>query len=258
MKERITTRRVIFFFISTVLPILCIALGCFLLFSDALFNLSFFITYIALPIISIVLLALLIFSKKRTVAKILLTVFILLAFIVSFLISSIFGTFEALTHKTDGEIGESYADVCQKFDNMPTLDELGIYNKVEHFDYFSSSFGIFTCDADTLIVRYDREDYQKQNALLDSRYVFQESGMTALEYTCMPSAEINGYSFRTLIIDGKYGSDVDYPKKMVFIATNDKDCSISYTAFYNDDLDYIESLEEFLLINCGWKHFGKD
>ena len=258
MKERITTKRIVVFFIAAILPVLNIALGCFLLFSDTLFNMAFFITYVAIPTISIALLALIVFSKKTVVAKTLRTIFVLSAFIVSFLISSTLGTFEMLTYKSDSEIGQGYTEVCQNFDCMPTLDELGNYTKVEHFDYFSSSFGIFTSDADTLAVYYDSEEYQKQKALLDNKFVFQEAGMTALEYTCMPSAAINGYLFRTLNIDEKYGWDADYPKKMVFIATNDKDCSISYTAFYNDDLDYIESLEEFLLNDCGWKHIVKD
>ena len=257
MKERITTKRVIMFFITAILPILSIALGCFLLFADTLFNMAFFITHVAIPTISIAFLAMIIFSKRRVVVKTLLTIFVLFAFIVSFLISSMVGTFEMLTYKSDDEIGQSYTDVCKEFDCMPTLDELGNYTKVEHYDYFSSTFGIFTCDADTLIVYYNSDEYQKQKALLDNKYVFQEAGMTASQYTCMPSTKIGSYSFRTLNIK-EYNSEIDYPQKMVFIATNEQDCSISYTAFYDDDIDYIESLENFLLNDCGWKHIVKD
>ncbi len=257
MKKRITTKRVIIFLITIILPILNVALGCLLLFSDTLFNIAFFITFVSIPTISIAFLALIIFSKRGVVAKTILTIFVLLAFIVSSLISGMVGTFEMLTYKIDDEIGESYTDVCQNFDGMPTLVELGNYTKVEHYDYFSSAFGIFTCDADTLIVYYDSEDYQKQKTLLDSKYVFQEAEMTSYKYACMPSAKIGSYSFRTLNIE-EYYSKIDYPKKMVFIATNEQDCSISYTAFYNDDIDYIESLENFLLNDCGWKHIVKD
>ena len=257
MKERISKKRVIIFFITAILPILSIALGCLLLFADTLFNTSFLITYIAIPIISIALLALLMFSNRGVVLKIILTIFILLAFIFSFVATRLFGTFEMLSYNSENEIGDSYAEVCEYFDSMPTLDELGDYEKVKHYDYFSSTLGIFTCDADTLIVYYNSDEYQKQKALLDNKYVFQEAGMTASKYTCMPSAKIGSYSFRTLNIK-EYNSEIDYPKKMVFIATNEQDCSISYTAFYDDDIDYIESLENFLLNDCGWKHIVED
>ena len=257
MKERISKKRVIIFFITAILPILSIALGCLLLFADTLFNMAFFITHVAIPTISIAFLAMIIFSKRGVVVKTLLTIFVLFAFIVSFLISSMVGTFEMLTYKSDDEIGQTYTDVCQNFDSMPTLDELGDYTKVEHYDYFSSTFGIFTCDADTLIVYYDSDEYQKQKNLLDSKYVFQKVEMTSRGHTCNPFAKINDYSFRVLDVNEEYGLEIDYPKRLVFIATNDQDNSISYTAFYNDDLDYIESLEEFLLNDCGWKHIIK-
>ena len=257
MKERISKKRVIIFFITAILPILSIALGCLLLFADTLFNMAFFITHVAIPTISIAFLAMIIFSKRRVVVKTLLTIFVLFAFIVSFLISSMVGTFEMLTYKSDDEIGQTYTDVCQNFDSMPTLEEVGNYTKVEHYDYFSSCFGIFTCDADTLIVHYDSTEYQKQKNLLDNKYVFQKGEMMSCGYTCNPFAKINDYSFRVLDINEEYGLEIDYPKRLVFIATNDQDNSISYTAFYDDDLDYIESLEEFLLNDCGWKHIIK-
>ena len=257
MKEPITTKRVIIFFITAILPILSIALGCFLLVGGTLCNTSFLITYIAIPIISIALLALLMFSNRGVVLKIILTIFILLAFIFSFVATRLFGTFEMLSYNSENEIGDSYVEVCEYFDSMPTLDELGDYEKVKHYDYFSTVLLIFNTDADTLVVQYDSDEYQKQKALLDSKYVFQEEILVSSVYTCQPSFTIGDYSFRALSIDEQYSYNLDYPKRMVFIATNDQDNSISYTAFYNDDLDYIESLEEFLLNDCGWKHIIK-
>lgn len=257
MKEPITTKRVIIFFITAILPILSIALGCFLLVGGMLCNTSFLITYIAIPIISIALLALLMFSNRGVVLKIILTIFILLAFIFSFVATRLFGTFEMLSYNSENEIGDSYVEVCEYFDSMPTLDELGDYEKVKHYDYFSTVLLIFNTDADTLVVQYDSDEYQKQKALLDSKYVFQEEILVSSVYTCQPSFTIGDYSFRALSIDEQYSYNLDYPKRMVFIATNDQDNSISYTAFYDDDLDYIESLEEFLLNDCGWKHIIK-
>ena len=255
--KKITTKKLLSWFASILFPVFAIAVGCFLLFADAVFNLSFAVTYVIVPMVSIALLALIIFEVKKALPKVILTVFVLIAFVVSFLFSSALGTFEMLTYKQNAEIGENYTEVCEAFVSMPTLEEVGNYTKVEHYDYFSSCFGIFTCDADTLIVHYDSTEYQEQKNLLDSKYVFQKVEMTSCGYTCNPFAKINDYSFRVLDINEEYGLGLDYPKRLVFIATNDQDNSISYTAFYDDDLDYIESLEEFLLNDCGWKHIIK-
>ena len=252
--KKITTKKLLTWFASILFPMFAIAIGCFLLFADTVFNLAFAVTYVIVPVVSIALLALIIFAVKKALPKVMLTVFVLIAFVISFLFSSAIGTFEMLTHKQNTEIGERYAEVCEAFVAMPTLEEVGNCTKVEHYDYFSSCFGIFTCDADTLIVHYDSTEYQEQKNLLDNKYVFQKGEMMSYGYTCNPFAQINDYSFRVLDINEEYGLEIDYPKRLVFIATNDRDNSISYTAFYNDDLDYIESLEEFLLNDCGWKH----
>ena len=75
--------------------------------------------------------------------------------------------------------------------------------------------------------------------------------MNARGYACEPTAEINGYLFRALSID-EY--ELNYPKNMVLIATNADENEIVYMNFCDDDLDYIEVLDEFINDECGWKH----
>lgn len=41
---------------------------------------------------------------------------------------------------------------------------------------------------------------------------------------------------------------------MYLIATNDATREIVYLFFFDDDLDYIEDLDEFIRNDCGWKH----
>lgn len=256
-QPKITTKRLIACFISMLLPVLAMALGCFLLLADTLFNLAFAITYLIIPMAFIGFFALIIFSSEKKLGKIILIFFVLGAFVVSFFVSSLFGTFEQFSYYKNEEIGKHYTQVCTEFDLMPTMQEIGDYVQIEHYDYFSQSGLIFTCDADTLIVSYTDEEYQKQKALLDDRYVFQEEPVTALDYTCTPYAEIQNYFFRMLCIEDESSMKINYPKKIIFIATNDQQRSIAYTAFYDDDLDYIQSLESFLLKDCGWKHIVK-
>lgn len=253
--NKITFLKVLAWSASILLPVLAVSLGCSLLFFGTIFNIAFAVTFLLIPVISIALLALILFSKKKAFSKVVRIIFVLVVFAVSFLLSRMVGTFEIM-HEQNTEIEKSYTEVCEDFAPMPTLEELGHYTRVEHYDYVSTTFGIFTSEADTLIVHYDSADYQEQKAFLDNKYAFQKEDMTALEYACVPSATINGYSFRVLDID-EYGSEIQYPKQMVFIATNDQSHSIAYTAFCDDDLDYIESLEDFLLNVCGWKHIIK-
>lgn len=255
MTNKITFLKVLAWFASVLLPVLVSAVGCFLLIADTVFNISFATTFVLIPLISIALLTLILISKKNTFSKVMRIIFVLVVFAVSFLFSRMVGTFEII-HERHAEIEKNYTEVCEDFVSMPTLEEVGDYTRVEYYDYVSTTLGIFTSEADTLIVHYDSAEYQKQKALLDNQYTFQKEEMTALEHTCVPSATINGYSFRTLDID-EYGSEIQYPKQMVFIATNDQSNSIAYTAFYDEDFDYIESLEEFLLHDCGWKHIIK-
>jgi hypothetical protein len=48
--------------------------------------------------------------------------------------------------------------------------------------------------------------------------------------------------------------EFNYPKRLMFVATNDETNEIVYLSFYDDDLDYIVSLGDFLIDDCGWKH----
>jgi len=246
--------------ICCLLPAAAMGLGVLLLFANTVFNLAFAVTYVIIPLTSVLLIGWIAFVGKKALVKALLIVAVLVVFAVSFLYSSIIGTFEMLEHSENGEIGEDYSETCDAFPSMPTVAELTDYVGIEHYDYFSSCFGFFTCDADTLIVTYEPLEYQKQKALLDDRYVFQEDKITVTdEKTLMPIPRdpyftVGDYSFRLLAIGSEYGSETYYPKRMIFIATNDRESSISYTAFCDDDLDYIESPEEFLLNDCGWKY----
>ena len=132
---------------------------------------------------------------------------------------------------------------------MPSLSEVGQATHMAYYDYFSQQMGIFTCDADHLICQYDTEEYIAQKARLDEKYAFQINVMSESGYDCEPAVELDGYHFRTLSIE-----DFMYPKRLMFVATNDETKEIIYLSFYDDDLDYIISLEEFLLDDCGWKH----
>lgn len=252
MKESL--KKTIAFIIALIPPMLAILLGCILLLADTIVNGTIIVTYFVIPISAIILLAANIFSGSGKLFKAFIGFLITIAFFVSFGICYVIGTHEMLTIKADGDIDETYTEVCNGFNVMPKIEELSNYTKLEHYDYYSSTLMIFTCDADTLIVHYDRDEYEKQKKMLEERYVFENDNEYIDEYSC----NVGGYFVRILDNDGEYRGVIEYPKKMVMIATNDQECTIAYVAFYDDDLDYIESLETFLLNDCGWKHILED
>lgn len=252
--KRITKHRMIAFLAALLIPTLAMALGVILLLTDILWNISFIVSFLVLPAGMILLLALLMFSNKKRFLKVILTLLLMTAFIIVFLGATVFGKFEALSLYTDEELAEHYAKVENNFAPMPTLSQIGDPTETAYYDYFLSLMGIFTWDADYLICRYDATAYNEQIRLINDRYIFQQDDIITHGYCCEPIATINGYTFRMLPVEGEYGAELQYPKRLVFIATNAEIGEIIYLSFYNDDLDYIDSTVNFIYEDCGWKH----
>ncbi len=246
------------FLIAALIPIAAVALGVFGLSANALPTTSFLITFILLPVLFIGLIALVIFKFKNAFIKVLTVMILLALFVVSLVGTYIVGRFEVFRQFENEEAAAPfYTQFCEGYSTMPTLIELGDYSEVEYYYYFSQTLSIFTCDAFTLIAHYDAESYEAEKRALEENYFFQEGEMIGYDNNnCLPTAQIGDYNFRALDTTGEHYPDyeIDHPKKLVIISTNDVDQTISYTAFYDDDLDYILSLEEFLLTDCGWKY----
>lgn len=105
-----------------------------------------------------------------------------------------------------------------------------------------------------MICRYDQSEYLRQKALLDQKYTFQTDPMYSSDYVCQPTAQIDGYHFRLLSIEGDYQEYVEYPKHLTLIACSDQTNEIVYVSFRDDDLDDISSLEELISQDLGWTY----
>lgn len=253
MKERITKARIVALCFAGLLPLAAVGLGILFLIANTLINTAFVLGFILLPLVALLLLAFLIFSQMKAGKKTAYVIFLLILFVFAFIAINIFGKFEMLDSYKNGHVAEKYAEVAADFDPMPSLTEIGQPENIEYCDYFSSQGLIFTCDADALICKYSEAEYEDQKALLEGKYIFQSEPMRGYKYSCEPAVQIDGYYFRTLSISD-YGQEIYFPKRLVFIATNDEAQEIVYMAFYDDDLDYIESLTDFINEDCGWKH----
>jgi hypothetical protein len=251
IKERMTKPRIAAYVISCVIPLLAIGFGIFLLLNDTILNLNFLIVMIILPIVTSVLLFCTIFSKMRISAKIVVVILLLLIFVVLFIFGFAFGHFESLRRYEGTKAKQRFGEIVH-WETLPNLDEIGQPYSIEYIDYYSSRFLIFTNEVDALICQYTSAEYEMQKSLLEGKYVFQTEPMTASGYSCDPTVSIDGYLFRTLTIDDVYGNVIHYPKSMAFVAVNDETQEIIYLSAYDDDLDFIQSLEEFLKVDCGW------
>ncbi len=241
-------QRIVPFVISSLLPLAVILIGILQLFSGEIFTLCFAINYVIIPICLILLMLIVNFSKSRMWIKIVLNITITIIFAIIFLVIFSLGHFERLVYYKNTDVAENYNDIS---DNMPTLSEIGQPENIEYYDYFSIGMIFFDIYSDTLICEYSEADYINQKNQLEEKYIFQTYPMTADEYSCPPEIEIDGYTFRALSIE-EY--EMYYPKGITFIATNDQTNEIVYLSFYDDDLDYIVSLEDFIYNECGWKH----
>ena len=247
-KTRFTKSRVIAFSLLSLLPVALIVLGIRLLFISAAFNLSFALAYFVLPIVVISLFALTVFFVEKLYLKIIACVLVFLFFVFSLFCFIIYGKSETLYVYKNEEVSDNYVDIAPF---MPTLSDISQPEILEYYKYHSSQLVFFTCDTDTLICKYDEDEYLKQKELVSKNYVFESDMVGKLEHFCSPQTKVYGYEFKVLDLD-EYG--LLYPKELAFIATNDEENEILYMSFYDDDLDYIESLKEFIKTDCGFKH----
>lgn len=249
-KKRITKKHISAFVALCIIPLLLIILGIGLLISDTLPNSAFVCKYIILPICTVLLFAVVIFSGRIHSAKITLSVLISIAFAIAYLALSFFGKFIILSHYENEELSTGFVDIVNVNKTMPSFSEIANPEKMKYYDYFSSQFGIFTCDVNALVCQYDKDTFLSQKKFLDEKYNFEQQTITDIYgYTCETTATINDYFFRILS-----AKDSNYPKNVFLIATNDITNEVVYMSFSDDDLDYIVSLTEFINEDCGWKY----
>ena len=251
LKERITKLRVISVILLSLYPLAMLVLGIWAMFSTTGFNFSFVLAYLLFPIGAILSVFLLTFSNFKLSEKILSVISVLVIFAIAFCIASLLSTIEKFEHYENDDVETHYVNLSSLSDFLdvgsPAKKDLYLYS-CEYFIFFNSS--------DILICQYDDVEYQNQKNMIEETYVFQKDSITNDEYSYEPTAEIDGYSFRMLSIEGEYEKQIDYPKQMILIATNDETREIVYIAFVDRDLDYITSLTDFVYDNCGWKHMN--
>lgn len=253
-EKRFAAPRLIPFLCLSLLPLFMTALGATQLFKAGQLNTAFAVTATVMPLCYILLLGLVMFSMKmRSSLKVTLGIVLSVVFALSYLLFISASENRTLLHYGADELTEPYAAAKEERPLLPDLTEIGTPEAMDYYDY-ESTLSLFQNESDTLICRYSPEEYEKEKAALEKRFVFQNRSMTANGYTCPPSVTLDGYVFRVLSFEGEYAYQNTYPNRMTFIATNDETHEIVYLSFCDDDLDYITDLSDFIRDDCGWKH----
>ncbi len=253
-KDRFTKPRILAMVLTSIVPLTFIITGMIQCMDGLITRWAYWILYAVLPVIALGLLFLVIFSRWPVWAKTMALVFMLVSFMLTILfLSVLFPGKWILVYRND-DVLAPYEDMKSEYIYMPELTELGDTQELKYYDYVQS--GVFTDEADALFCSYSKEEYDRQKSDLSERYIFQSEPWDNDSDIgdCEPFAEVDGFFFRTLSVDGEYGKEVYYPKRLIFIGTNDETCEIVYLAYYCFDLDYIDSLPRFIEDNCGWKH----
>jgi len=253
-KERLTLPRIIAILLLSFIPLVVTVLGLRETANGILITPAFMIGYFLLPCGAIVGFFFLITSRMKRWGKILLSILLFICFVTLDFATLLWGTLEDLDRYKNAAAVEAYEEHGQLVGTMPDLEELGMPEQTEYYRYDLSK--LFWWGAETLICQYSDADYMEEKARLEERYVFQEKPFqrSYTEPLCEPTAEIDGYTFRILSIEGAYKDEIRYPDSLMFVATNDATQEIVYLATDDPERDYIEALDEYILEVCGWKY----
>lgn len=245
--KRITPPRIVALILSSLIPLAIIA---FILIKGFIIDIFISVSFIRLPVSILVGNFFLITSNMKSWLKSLLCTILILALLFSSFIALLFGPFETITSYKGNRAEIKYTEFVENDPLLPQLSETGNPESVEYYDY-NARIIFFFYESDTLICKYNEQDYTEQKTLLDEKYVFQTEELVELGYSCEPTVQIDNYTFRFLSVD-EY--DLYYPKEVYLIATNDTTREIAYISFYDIDLDFISDATDFINYDCGWEH----
>lgn len=202
---------------------------------------------ISIPAFAILLsLPMVLIKKLHGAIRVILSSFILILTLVSFSFLAFWGpTVEFRTFDNAEEINEYY----NKNDSLNydfDFEKFGKYESIESYKYHSMA--IFSQEAYTTIVKYDKENFESKKSNIESNHKFYSVPVD--EEEAEPAFSYEDFSFRVEVSDW-------YPKEMNLVGINEATNEIAFITFYDFDLDTIDDYEEFLDYYCGWRYVIK-
>ena len=203
---------------------------------------------ISIPVLAILLSFPMVLIKKLNGAiRVILSSFLLILTLVSFAFLGFFGpTVEFRSFDDAAEIHEYY----NKNDSLNgdfDFEKFGKYESIESYKY--RSMAIFSQEAYTTIVKYDKDNFESKKSNIESNHKFYSVPVDDEE--AEPAFSYEDFSFRVEVSDW-------YPKEMNLVGINEATNEIAFITFYDYDLDTISDYEEFLEYYCGWRYVIKE
>lgn len=243
---------------ASLVPLLTIGLGTFLICNGTLLTPAICITYFLIPAVVITLFWLLIGSGWKTWIKTLLCLIILVVYVPVMFFAMICIPYSSSDRYTGARALEQYTTVSEQIPALPAPDTLGNpQNQV--YQYHKSSGVLFLTKSHTLLCRYSPEDYAAQVEALETDWIFQTEPIYDFSDApdIPPEFVLDGFHFRFLSLEEE-SYDLWFPKYVALIGTNDETHEIVWLYWDDIDLDYIpRDVAEFLIQDCGWKYLLK-
>jgi len=203
---------------------------------------------ISIPVSAIILsLPVVLIKKLNGAIRVILSSFLLILTLVSFAFLGFFGpTVEFRNFDNAEEINEYY----NKNDSLNydfDFEKFGEYKNISNYKYHSMA--IFSQEAYTTIVKYDKDNFQSKKSDIESNHKFYSVPVDDGE--AEPVFSYGGFSFRVELSDW-------YPKEMNLVGINEATNEIAFITFYDYDLDTITDFGDFLNDYCGWRYVIKE
>ncbi len=239
---------------SCLIPLAVFELGIIRIRNGWMMNISHLIAFVLLPCAASVWNFKLVRSDMSVFSRAIRIILLLIVFGTAAVTVIFWSKSENLLRYKNEQVVQSYAETVHRQCNaLPYLSDIASFEQIEYYVYHGTQF-IFSWDSYTLICRYNEADYANTKVQIDESYIFQQTPIQYAENICQPSAEINDYTFRMLDNSHTPYQISSYPQFIGLIGTNDRTREIVYMYFYDPDLDYIDSLPDFINESCGWKH----
>ena len=188
-------------------------------------------------------------SKRKPRLKLLLCVLIIAVFLLLSFFIVCFSTFGQLDEFSGDAALERWNAMHEEvsLDFIPSRSASRQAEDIRCW-YYSLESIVFYTRTCTLLCSYTPSEYESQKAELMAAYDFMEVPLGAESEGSQTWGEL--YGFDVGVLDtGSY-----FPKLVYLAGFNDEAAEIVYVTYFDIDLDYIQSIENFLLSHCGWKY----
>ncbi len=253
-----STRAKIYLLVDVICAIIIAGYGVYSLTQGRIFDRGYLLLDIAFPLVLILFSVLIHKCVKPKFVQLLLSILLCVPLLIVFVFLLVFTSADYLTKYNENDLIQAPEMIRENSDFIPNIEEIDDYQEIEYY-YFYSNMRLFESDTYVLVSKYDVDEYEKQKAIIEQKYIFETESHTVKhldeEITCHPYAEIDGFLFRR-IKGEEAGIYESYPKKVFIVGTNDETHEVVYIDFYDFDIDYIIYFDSFVKNDCGWRYIS--